>query len=208
VPASAYVIAEPASRVKDNSCVEVCPVDCIRPTLEEPDCPEAEMRTEGQRVDDTALVLYPLGVLPREPGIVLAGVGLESARRRDRPAEIILLLRMTRAGVVSVAIGGVVRGVFDQWLIRLGHFGNGSGTSRHRSAGTAERPLVASRQLCGSRTRSPDTGTDGVRAMRAASGTQPRRGTDTGLPVSDNGHGPRCVSLTASAGPGRGSGRL
>jgi NAD-dependent dihydropyrimidine dehydrogenase PreA subunit len=33
----AYVIAEPCIAVKDNSCVEVCPVDCIHPTPDEPD---------------------------------------------------------------------------------------------------------------------------------------------------------------------------
>jgi NAD-dependent dihydropyrimidine dehydrogenase PreA subunit len=33
----AYVIAEPCIGTKDNSCVEVCPVDCIHPTPEEPD---------------------------------------------------------------------------------------------------------------------------------------------------------------------------
>jgi NAD-dependent dihydropyrimidine dehydrogenase PreA subunit len=33
----AYVIAEPCIGVKDNSCVEVCPVDCIHPTPDEPD---------------------------------------------------------------------------------------------------------------------------------------------------------------------------
>jgi NAD-dependent dihydropyrimidine dehydrogenase PreA subunit len=32
-----YVIAEPCIAVKDNSCVEVCPVDCIHPTPDEPD---------------------------------------------------------------------------------------------------------------------------------------------------------------------------
>lgn len=31
----AYVIAEPCINVKDRSCVEVCPVDCIHPKLEE-----------------------------------------------------------------------------------------------------------------------------------------------------------------------------
>jgi NAD-dependent dihydropyrimidine dehydrogenase PreA subunit len=31
-----YVIAEPCIGVKDNSCVEVCPVDCIHPTPDEP----------------------------------------------------------------------------------------------------------------------------------------------------------------------------
>ena len=32
-----YVIAEPCIAVKDNSCVEVCPVDCIHPTPNEAD---------------------------------------------------------------------------------------------------------------------------------------------------------------------------
>ena len=31
-----YVIAEPCIDVKDYSCVEVCPVDCIHPTQDEP----------------------------------------------------------------------------------------------------------------------------------------------------------------------------
>ena len=30
-----YVITEPCIGVKDNSCVEVCPVDCIHPTESE-----------------------------------------------------------------------------------------------------------------------------------------------------------------------------
>ncbi len=33
----AYVIAEPCVGTKDNSCVQVCPVDCIHPTPEDPD---------------------------------------------------------------------------------------------------------------------------------------------------------------------------
>jgi ferredoxin len=38
----AYVIAEPCIDTKDNSCVEVCPVDCIHPTPDEPDACFAE----------------------------------------------------------------------------------------------------------------------------------------------------------------------
>jgi NAD-dependent dihydropyrimidine dehydrogenase PreA subunit len=38
----AYVISEPCIGVKDNSCVEVCPVDCIHPTPDEPDYEQAE----------------------------------------------------------------------------------------------------------------------------------------------------------------------
>lgn len=38
----AYVIAEPCIGTKDNSCVEVCPVDCIHPTPDEPGFDDAE----------------------------------------------------------------------------------------------------------------------------------------------------------------------
>ena len=39
----AYVIAEPCIGTKDNSCVEVCPVDCIHPTQDDPGFAEATM---------------------------------------------------------------------------------------------------------------------------------------------------------------------
>jgi ferredoxin len=38
-----YVIAEPCIGTKDNSCVEVCPVDCIHPTPDEPEYDSVEM---------------------------------------------------------------------------------------------------------------------------------------------------------------------
>ncbi len=38
----AYVINEPCVGVKDLSCVEVCPVDCIHPTPDEPGYDEVE----------------------------------------------------------------------------------------------------------------------------------------------------------------------
>jgi len=38
-----YVIAEPCIGTKDSSCVEVCPVDCIHPTPDEPGFAEAEL---------------------------------------------------------------------------------------------------------------------------------------------------------------------
>lgn len=40
---SFYVIVEPCKTSKDASCVEVCPVDCIHPTPDEPEFVEAEM---------------------------------------------------------------------------------------------------------------------------------------------------------------------
>jgi len=36
----AYVINEPCIGTKDTSCVDVCPVDCIHPTPDEPDWEE------------------------------------------------------------------------------------------------------------------------------------------------------------------------
>ena len=38
----AYVIAKPCINVKDIACITVCPVDCIHPTVQEPDFTEAE----------------------------------------------------------------------------------------------------------------------------------------------------------------------
>jgi ferredoxin len=37
-----YVISEPCIGQKDASCVEVCPVDCIHPTRDEPGFDAAE----------------------------------------------------------------------------------------------------------------------------------------------------------------------
>ncbi len=45
----AYVIAEPCIGEKDNSCVEVCPVDCIHPTPDEPDYEAAEAALHRSR---------------------------------------------------------------------------------------------------------------------------------------------------------------
>jgi ferredoxin len=38
----AYVIAEPCIDTKDNSCTQVCPVDCIHPSPDEEGFAEAE----------------------------------------------------------------------------------------------------------------------------------------------------------------------
>ncbi|MEZ6232975.1 MAG: ferredoxin family protein [Phycisphaerales bacterium] len=37
-----HIIAQPCIGTKDTSCVEVCPVDCIHPTSQEPDFATAE----------------------------------------------------------------------------------------------------------------------------------------------------------------------
>jgi ferredoxin len=38
----AYVISEPCIGAKDTSCVEVCPLDCIHPTPDEPGFAETD----------------------------------------------------------------------------------------------------------------------------------------------------------------------
>jgi len=82
-------------------------------------------------VDSTAykiaLVLHLLGALAFVAGIVLAGAGFEAARRRARPAEIALLLSLTRVGVLLVAAGTLLAGAFGLWLVHLGRWGYGSG---------------------------------------------------------------------------------
>jgi uncharacterized membrane protein len=60
-------------------------------------------------------------------GIVLAGAAFELARRRERPAEIALLLGLTRIGVALVGIGALLLLGFGLWLVHLGHFGYGAG---------------------------------------------------------------------------------
>jgi len=74
-----------------------------------------------------ALFFHLLGALMFVAGIVLAGAAFEAARRRERPAEIALLLGLTRIGVLLVAIGGLLLPVFGLWLVHLGAWGYGSG---------------------------------------------------------------------------------
>jgi ferredoxin len=38
-----FVIAQPCIQTKDTACVDVCPVDCIHPTKDEPDYETATM---------------------------------------------------------------------------------------------------------------------------------------------------------------------
>jgi uncharacterized membrane protein len=78
-------------------------------------------------MDDVALFFHLLGALLFVAGIILAGAAFEVARRRERPAEITLLLGLTRIGVVLVAVGGLLLAVFGLWLVHLGGFGYGSG---------------------------------------------------------------------------------
>ncbi|HET7177990.1 MAG TPA: DUF2269 family protein [Solirubrobacterales bacterium] len=78
-------------------------------------------------MDEIALFFHLLGALLFVAGIAVAGVAFEAARLRSRPAEVALLLGLTRIGVLLVAIGGLLLLVFGLWLVHLGHFGYGAG---------------------------------------------------------------------------------
>jgi uncharacterized membrane protein len=74
------------------------------------------------QVDNVAMFFHLLGAMLFVAGIVLAGSAFEAARRRDRPAEIALLLGLTRIGALLVAVGVVLVGAFGLWLVHLSHF--------------------------------------------------------------------------------------
>lgn len=76
---------------------------------------------------ELALFFHLLGALLFVAGIILAGVAFEAARRRQRPAEIALLLGLTRVGVALVGIGALLVLGFGLWLVYLGGFGYGTG---------------------------------------------------------------------------------
>lgn len=74
-----------------------------------------------------ALFFHLLGAFIFVSGIVLAGAAFEAARRRKHPAEIALLLSVTRIGVLLVAVGGLLLPIFGLWLVHLGDWGYGTG---------------------------------------------------------------------------------
>jgi uncharacterized membrane protein len=74
-----------------------------------------------------ALFFHLLGAFSLIAGTVVAGVAFESARRRRHPAEIALLLGLTRIGVALVGIGTLLVLAFGLWLVELGHWGYGTG---------------------------------------------------------------------------------
>lgn len=81
-------------------------------------------------MDDLALFFHLLGAMLFVAGLTLAGVAFEVARRRDRPSEIALLLRLTRIGVVLVAVGALLLLAFGVWLVHLKRLSFGVGWIR------------------------------------------------------------------------------
>jgi predicted membrane channel-forming protein YqfA (hemolysin III family) len=67
-----------------------------------------------------ALFFHLVGVLVLVTGVGLAGVAFEVARRQEKPSEIALLLGLTRLGVLLVAAGTTLLGVFGLLLVHVG----------------------------------------------------------------------------------------
>jgi uncharacterized membrane protein len=78
-------------------------------------------------MEDTVLFFHLVGVLLFAAGIAVAGVGFEAACRRERPAEVALLLGLARAGALLVMSGGLLLLVCGLWLVELEDVGFGAG---------------------------------------------------------------------------------
>jgi uncharacterized membrane protein len=78
-------------------------------------------------MENVALLFHLLGAFSFVAGALVASVAFEAARRREPPAEIALLLGLTRIGVLLVGIGTLLVLVFGLWLVRLGDWGYGAG---------------------------------------------------------------------------------
>jgi len=78
-------------------------------------------------VEDLALFFHLLGAFLFVAGTAVAGVAFESARRRESPGEIALLLGLARIGALLVVSGMVLVLAFGLWLVHLGDWGYGAG---------------------------------------------------------------------------------
>jgi uncharacterized membrane protein len=76
---------------------------------------------------EVALFFHLLGALAFVAGAVVAGVAFETARRREQPREIVLLLGLTRIGVVLVGLGALVVLGFGLWLVDIDEVGFDTG---------------------------------------------------------------------------------
>ena len=70
-----------------------------------------------------ALFFHLAGALLFFSGLAVAAVAQLSARRRERPIEIALLLGAARTGVLLVALGAVLILAFGLWLADLSGYG-------------------------------------------------------------------------------------
>jgi uncharacterized membrane protein len=77
--------------------------------------------------EDWALFFHLMGAFAFVGGVIVARVAFEVARRRHGPAEIALLLGLTRIGVLLVAAGALLVLPFGLWLVHLERVGYGAG---------------------------------------------------------------------------------
>ena len=78
-------------------------------------------------MEDVALFFHLLGAFSFIAGTIVAGVAFETARRQKTPAEIALLLGLSRIGVLLVALGTLLLLGFGLWLVHLGDWAYGAG---------------------------------------------------------------------------------
>lgn len=78
-------------------------------------------------MENVALFFHLLGAFAFVAGTIVAGVAFETARRKTTPAEIALLLGLSRIGVMLVALGTLLVLGFGLWLVHLGDWGYGAG---------------------------------------------------------------------------------
>jgi uncharacterized membrane protein len=78
-------------------------------------------------MENVALFFHLLGAFSFVAGTLVAGVAFETARRKSTPAEIALLLSLSRIGVLLVALGTLLVLGFGLWLVHLGDWGYGAG---------------------------------------------------------------------------------
>jgi uncharacterized membrane protein len=78
-------------------------------------------------MESAALFFHLLGAFLLVAGTVVAGVAFETARRRELPSEIALLLGLARVGAVLVMVGTLLVLGFGLWLVHLERWGYGAG---------------------------------------------------------------------------------
>lgn len=78
-------------------------------------------------MESLALFFHLLGAFAFVAGTIVAGVAFETARRKTTPAEIALLLGLSRIGVLLVALGMLLALGFGLWLVHIGDWGYDAG---------------------------------------------------------------------------------
>jgi len=78
-------------------------------------------------MENIVLFFHLLGAFSFVAGTVVAGIAFEATRRRRTPAEIALLLGLSRIGVLLVAFGTLLALGFGLWLVNLGDWGYEAG---------------------------------------------------------------------------------